>query len=238
MVVIFIFAEAKGEAMAKLRYFGHSTFQIIYDDGTSVFIDPYFSAEGRDYPSVAKDAHWVKQCDAIFVTHEHHDHCEPETITEIAERTWASVVAPKPVLATLRVPDRIKVEVRTGDKFDVKGLRVEVMKAVHPQSTYPVGYIIEKDGIRVYHAGDTYEFAEMTGISCDYALLPIGGSMTMDPIGAEKAAKEISCKYIVPMHYSTWNRIAQSPREFANGLKGSRVTVLPMKFGEEITLAK
>jgi L-ascorbate metabolism protein UlaG (beta-lactamase superfamily) len=219
-----------------MRYFGHSSFQLIYGDGTVAFIDPFFSPEGRDNPSAVKDAHWVKKCDLIFVTHEHHDHFEPDTITEIAERTWATVVAPRQVLRELKIPEKFKVEVRVGDRFELKGVQIEVVKAVHPQSVYPVGFIIEKDGVRVYHAGDTYEFAQMVEIRCDWALLPIGGSYTMDIVGAEKAAKEMQCKYVVPTHYSTWERIAQSPREFSASLSGSKVKPVIMKFGEEVEL--
>jgi len=219
--------------MARIRYFGHSSFQLLYDDGTSVLIDPFFAPEGRDNPSAARGAGWVKKCDAIFVTHEHHDHFEPETVAEIAERTWASVVAPKQVLRELRIPDKFKVEVRAGDAFALKGMTVEVIRAIHPQSVYPVGYIIAKDGVRVYHAGDTYEYAQMVDLKCDWALLPIGGTYTMDIQGAEKAAKEMRCKYAVPMHYSTWDKISQSPREFEETLRSSRVKPVIMKFGEE-----
>jgi len=223
--------------MARLRYFGHASFQLTYSDGTVIFIDPYFTPEGRDIPAAVKDAHWVKKCDIILVTHEHFDHFEPATVTEIAERTWASVVAPKPVLKDLKIPDKQKVDVRVGDRFELKGVSIEVVKAVHPQSVYPVGYIIEKEGLRVYHAGDTYEFAQMGDITCDWALLPIGGTYTMDVIGAEKAAKEMKCKYIVPMHYGTWNKIGQNPRELAESLKNSRAKVVLMKFGEEIEIS-
>jgi len=77
----------------------------------------------------------------------------------------------------------------------------------------------------------------MSDVRCDLALIPIGGTYTMDLVGSEKAAKEIKCKYIVPMHYATWSKIAQDPREFAESLSGSRVKVVLMRFGEEIELS-
>jgi len=224
--------------MARLLYFGHSGFQITYSDGTVVMIDPFFSGEGRDVPAAVKDAHWVKNCDLILLTHEHVDHFEPSTVTEIAERTWASVVAPQPVLSKLRLPDRQKVDVRVGDKFELKGVSIEVVKAVHPQSEYPVGYIIEKEEVRIYHAGDTYEFSQMEDFKCDWALIPIGGTYTMDSIGAEKAAKEIKCKYAVPTHYATWGRIAPDAQEFVNGLRGAKVKPVVMKPGDEVEASR
>jgi len=222
--------------MATMRYFGHSSFELVFGD-TIVHLDPYFSNEGaRKYPSARKDAHDIKKCDIILITHEHFDHFEPATVSEIAERTWASVVAPKPVLRELRIPEKLKVDVKVGDKFQLKGVDIEVVQAVHPQSAYPVGYMIEKDGIRIYAAGDTYEFSGMVDMRCDWALLPIGGTYTMDTISAEKAAKEMKCRYAVPTHYSTFERIAADPREFARGLEGSKVKPVIMKFGEQVQL--
>lgn len=222
--------------MATMRYFGHSSFELVFGD-TVIYLDPYFSNEGqRKFPSARKDAHDIKKCDIILITHEHFDHFEPETVAEIAERTWASVVAPKPVLRELHIPERQKVDVKVGDKFDLKGVSIDVVQAVHPQSAYPVGYIIEKDGIRIYAAGDTYEFTGMVDIKCDWALLPIGGTSTMDTISADKAAREMGCKCAVPIHYSSFDQITADPREFSKGLEGSKVKPIIMKFGERVQL--
>lgn len=223
--------------MAYIQYLGHATFMLQFED-TIVYIDPYFSTENRLVPAYLRDAHGIKKCDIIFITHEHFDHFEPDTVKEIVERTYASVVAPRNVLGKLQIPDKFKVDVKVGDKFQLKGVGVEVIKAIHPQSVYPVGYVIEKDGMRVYHAGDTYEFREMMDVVCDWALLPIGGTYTMDIIDAEKAAKEIGCRYVVPMHYGSFDRIKADPNEFARALEGSKVKPIVLKYGEKIELRK
>ena len=223
-------------AMATLRYFGHASFELVFGD-TVLFIDPYFASGGeRLLPSAVQDVHWVKRCDIILATHEHFDHLDKEAVTEIVERTYASVVAPGPALRQLKIQEKLKVDVKVGDKFELKGVGIEVVKAVHPQSEYPVGYIVEKDGLRVYHAGDTYEFAGMADIRCDYALIPIGGTYTMDMIDAEKAAREIKCRTVIPMHFGTFEKIRDAnPEAFARSLAG-KVNVRVMKFGEQITL--
>lgn len=221
--------------MAYIRYFGHSSFELGLGDAV-IYIDPYFATSGRKYPSARRDAHDIRKCDVIFLTHEHFDHCEPATVAEIAERTFASVVGPKPALREIRIPEKFKVDVRVGDKFQLKGVNIEVVQAVHPQSAYPVGYIIEGEGKRVYHAGDTYEFAGMVDIRCDWALLPIGGTYTMDVIGAEKAAREMKARFIVPTHYATFENIGANPQELAKALAGSKAKVVVMKFGERIDI--
>ncbi|MFH1285206.1 MAG: MBL fold metallo-hydrolase [Candidatus Micrarchaeota archaeon] len=220
--------------MQYLRYLGHSSFEILFDD-TIIYLDPFFKNEVNGKPRevpCAISASDVRKADLIFISHEHAPHCDVAGIHEIVERTFATVVAPKPVLAKLKISDRFKVDVRVGDKFAVKRIDVEVTKAAHPQSQYPVGYILKKDGASIYHAGDTYDFTEMTDISADFALLPIGGSYTMDPIGAMKACKDLRAKYVVPMHYNTYDKIRQDPAEFTSKITRGKPVVL--RVGERI----
>jgi L-ascorbate metabolism protein UlaG (beta-lactamase superfamily) len=58
----------------------------------------------------------------------------------------------------------------------------------------------------------------------------------MDPIDAHKAAKEIRCRYIIPMHYNTWERIRQNTRDFANSLADTKVKPIVLKVGESIEI--
>jgi L-ascorbate metabolism protein UlaG (beta-lactamase superfamily) len=65
-----------------------------------------------------------------------------------------------------------------------------------------VGYIIDVGGMRIYHAGDTDYIPEMKGLKDIHAaLLPVGGTYTMDVAEAIEAAKAIAPKFFVPMHY-------------------------------------
>ncbi len=221
--------------MSYIRYLGHSSFELGLEDSV-IYVDPFFS-EGyiKNCPRLippAMRASEIKNADLIFVTHEHPTHCEKETIKEIVERTYATVVAPKPALSMLAISDRFKVDVRVGDSFTVKNVDVEVVNAMHPQSAYPVGYVIKRGGKSIYHAGDTYEFSGMMDIKADYSLIPIGGVYTMDPMGAQKACRELQTRFAIPMHYDTYERIKQSPEEFAKDV-GTRVKPIIMRVGAE-----
>jgi L-ascorbate metabolism protein UlaG (beta-lactamase superfamily) len=84
-----------------------------------------------------------------------------------------------------------------------------VNKNFHAREDDWVGYIIQVDGVLIYHAGDTDMIPEMkklkeTGI--DIAFLPIGGTYTMNAGEAAKAASLIKPKLVVPMHYGTVER--------------------------------
>jgi L-ascorbate metabolism protein UlaG (beta-lactamase superfamily) len=183
----------------------------------------------------ALSPHAVRECDMIFLSNEEPTNCEPQTVKEIAERCFSFVIAPKPALSKIDIPDRFKIEVKAGDKFSVKGIEVQVIKAIHPQSQYPVGYLVKGDGLAVYHAGDTYSFSEMRLIRCDVALVPIGGGGIMDPFAANLAVKEMRPKVAIPMCYNTFEKIAQDPSEFTSDL-GSATKGIALKPGQEIRL--
>lgn len=213
----------------QLTFIGHSSF-LMDLDGIVALTDPFFGSEAngrkRLLPAAlaSKD---IRECDLIFVSNENPENCDVEAIKEIVERTYAQVVAPRPVLAKLAVSDRSKVDVREGDKFEIKGVGIEVVKAIHPQSEYPVGFKITKNGKSIYHAGNTYEYRDMHRISADVALVPAGGSYTMDTFAAATACNEIQgLKYAVPMHYNTTDRITQDISEFKRDVKKAKVMIL------------
>lgn len=61
------------------------------------------------------------------------------------------------------------------------------------------------EGLTVVHLGDlgcplTPEQIASIG-PCDALLLPIGGTFTLDPAGAKKAAEALKAPVIIPMHY-------------------------------------
>ena len=115
-----------------------------------------------------------------------------------------------------------------------------MVQAVHSSSLgVPVGFIVEMDGIRVYHAGDTALFSEMSLIGERYRptvlLLPIDGRYNMDIIDAVRAVELIKPSLAIPFHYNTWPSVAADPWEFKRLAEGiSPVTVHSP--GEEIVL--
>jgi L-ascorbate metabolism protein UlaG (beta-lactamase superfamily) len=61
--------------------------------------------------------------------------------------------------------------------------------------------LITLNGKTIYHAGDTDFIPEMKGLRyIDVALLPIGGTFTMDIQEAVEAAIAIKPKVVISMH--------------------------------------
>jgi len=223
--------------MRSITYLGHSSFKVLLGNVVMLFNPSVSDAIGgnRRLIKSSLDVHAIRECDMIFLSNEEAGNCEPESIKEVSERCYSSVVAPRPALSKIDVSDRFKVDVRTGDKFNVKGIEVEVQKAIHPQSAYPVGFVVRGDGLSVYHAGDTYSFTDMARIKCDVALVPIGGGSVMDPFAANSIVKEMRPKVAVPMHYNTYDRIQQDPNEFTNDLGGLTKGVA-LRIGQELRI--
>ncbi|HHE75780.1 MAG TPA: metal-dependent hydrolase, partial [Candidatus Aciduliprofundum boonei] len=100
----------------------------------------------------------------------------------------------------------------------------------------PAGFVIELNGKKVYHAGDTGLFGDMKLIGGiyhpDVALLPVGGLFTMDTKLATIAAKWIRPKFVIPMHYSTWPPIKANPEEMREELEKEGIKLLVLKPGE------
>ena len=100
----------------------------------------------------------------------------------------------------------------------------------------PAGFIIQMDGVTVYHAGDTGIFGDMKLIGeiykPDVALLPVGGLFTMDTKLAVKAAELIKPKYVIPMHYNTWPPITANPEEMREPLENMGIKLVVLKPGE------
>jgi L-ascorbate metabolism protein UlaG (beta-lactamase superfamily) len=98
----------------------------------------------------------------------------------------------------------------------------------------PCGFLIEIDGKKIYHAGDTGLTVEMTLLEAEgveIALVPIGGHYVMDLDDAVRAVDFIKPRKTVPIHYGTFPQIEADPADFASKV-GNRAEVVIMKPGD------
>ena len=75
------------------------------------------------------------------------------------------------------------------------------MKHFHTKERKWQGYLIEMGGVRYYIAGDTDVNEDIKKVSCDVALIPIGGKFTMDKKEAADYIVAIKPKAVIPTHY-------------------------------------
>lgn len=163
-------------------------------DGLTLYIDPWGTAPG-DAPA-----------DLILLTHAHFDHYQPHEIERLrTDRT--KIVAPKDIAAELGGD---VTAVAPGDSVEVAGVGIQAVPAynvveerldMHPQTNGWVGYLVELDGRTYYHAGDTDAVPELERLRTDVAMVPIGGTYTMDWREAAGLVKTMSPRLAVPMHF-------------------------------------
>ena len=101
------------------------------------------------------------------------------------------------------------VTVKPGVYKEISGLEIETIpayntvKPFHPRRAEWVGYILRVDGKRIYIAGDTGLTKEAKQVRCDIALVPVGGTYTMDTKRAAELINTIRPEYAIPTHYGS-----------------------------------
>ena len=201
----------------KIVWLGHDAFRI--DADKIIYIDPFEITSGP-------------QADLILITHEHFDHCSVEDIAKI--RGDKSIIVTEKSSA-----DQLSGDVRImkpGDILTVEGIKIETVlsyntdKDFHPQENGWLGFIIEIDGKRIYHAGDADFIPEMKDLNVDIALLPVSGTYVMTAAQAAEAALAINPELAIPMHYGAIVGSEQDALDFKQALEG-KVDVLILSKG-------
>jgi L-ascorbate metabolism protein UlaG (beta-lactamase superfamily) len=225
----------------RVGWLGHSCV-LIESDGHRILIDPFLT----DNPAAAAKAEDV-QADAILLSHGHSDHLGDTEA--IARRTGAVVVANYEISLWLQAHGLSKVHGQQhGGSHTFPFGKVKLTLAFHgsvlPDGTYggnPCGFLITlNDGRKIYDAGDTGLFGDMKLIGeegIDLAILPIGDNYTMGPDDALRAVKLIQPKKVLPVHYNTWELIAQDAKAWAARVRAeSKAEPIVLKPGEWLEL--
>lgn len=197
-----------------IHWYAQAAFRI-EDGGKQIYIDP-FMLPSKDLP----------KADIIFISHAHYDHFSSKDIEKI-KKDGTMFVAPKDVATELK--GEVKV-VAPNQRFELGKLKVKtipsynITKNFHPKSNNWVGYVITlSTGETIYHAGDTDFIPEMKTLEVDVALLPCGGTYTMDAKQAADAANAFKPKIVIPMHYGDVVGSDKDAETFKNLFKGQTV---------------
>lgn len=218
--------------MLKFNYYGHACFQL--DDGKyKILFDPFLTGN----PQAAIKSDDVK-ADYLFITHAHSDHVGDAY--DIIERTGATVVGIPEVMDFGGVNVKT-IAMNLGGTLNLPFGFARMVPAMHSSGIgggIACGYVLSIDGKIIYFAGDTCLFGDMKLIgerdAIDYAILPIGGHFTMDPVDAAKAVEFLGAKNAIPIHYGTWTPIEKNPEDFKKLVKGAQVHIV--KPGESLEL--
>ncbi|OON85669.1 metal-dependent hydrolase [Oribacterium sp. C9] len=208
-----------------IMVFGHNSVGIKSGLGM-IYVDPFKLKE------TPNDASF------ILVTHEHYDHFSPEDIEKVAGSDTVLVVPESMKVKAQEAAGLVKkiVTVSPGEDRDVDGLSLETVpaynidKKFHPKSNEWVGYILKVDGRRIYVAGDTDATPEAKMVKCDVAIIPVGGTYTMDIRQAAALVNEIKPAVAIPVHYGCIVGEASDGEAFAKLVKEPVKAELKIKF--------
>ena len=205
----------------QIIWLNHAAFKIKTNSGAFIYLDPYQIKEDD-------------KADVIITSHTHGDHFSKSDIKKIWKNDTI-LIGPKSIEKTLEKFNGKALNI--GEKFSYKDLEIElfpaytIKKSTHPKSNEWSGTIIKSEGKIVYHAGDTERIPEMKDLSnrnITVALLPCGGTYTMDFEEATDAAIDIKPQILVPMH--TWGADLNKFKKIMNDKDPSiRVEILENK---------
>jgi len=224
--------EAGGGQMA-LWWLGQAGF-LYRASGVTALIDPFLAPhEGRRFETMLspQDASGV---DVILCSHEHIDHFDAESVPALAAASpGARIVVPRPIVSMVTelgiAEDRV-IGTQPGEKVEIDGLRIHPVPARHGveiSDAYTfgtelsdglvryLGYVLESDGVRLYHAGDTILYDGMAEglreIGVDVAMLPINGRDSyreaaglvgnLDEREAVFLTRDMGAETLIPTHY-------------------------------------
>ncbi len=240
-----------GPGRVALSWLGQAGF-ILRAGDTTALIDPFLSTwKGRLYES-SLPASQATGIDLVLCTHEHVDHFDAGSAPAIATASPQAVfVVPSPIVDMVTeagiAPDRV-VGVQPGDDVELAGLRVMPVPAKHGvtmEDAYGfgeelsdglirfLGYVVDAEGMRLYHAGDTIHYdgmeSRLRDLAIDVGMLPINGR---DP---EREARDIvgnlsereaawlaqACRFdlLIPMHYDLFARNRGSPAHLVESVE-------------------
>ena len=174
----------------------HSSVRLEAENGLVLRVDPFrIGGEPHD-------------ADVIFFTHSHFDHFSPGDVEKV-RKPETVFVAPASMSGDLKKAGLLRqaVLMRPGEETAVCGVPALAVpsyntnKPNYPKENGWLGYVLTVRGLCVYIAGDTDDTEDARIVSCDVALLPVGGTYTMDAREAAACVNAMHPVAAIPTHY-------------------------------------
>lgn len=184
----------------KISWLKHAAFKIETEDKKIIYLDPYQLSKEEE------------KADIIICSHEHGDHFDEDSISKISKESTV-LLGPKSISSKLKKFDGKGLSLY--EPYEIENVTIELYPAYnikrmrsknqpfHPKERNWAGILLEADGKKIYHAGDSERIPEMKKLALkeiDVAMLPCGGTYTMDFEESTDAAVDINPRIVIPMH--------------------------------------
>lgn len=177
--------------------------------------DLFLEDNGRIAPSPVTPEELAGILDISFVTHAHGDHFEEYTSRILLEKSSCIFVMPESCLAEahrMKIPDSRIVVAKPREPFEIKGIGVAPLRAIHGNSGFAIyydanlqdcGYLLTINGKTFLQPGDTYLLEDHLFIKKVNVLFvsPTEHNMYIDP--SVILINALDPDYIFPQHHST-----------------------------------
>ena len=164
----------------------------------TIYFDPF---------KIEEESH---DADYIFITHDHYDHFELDSIKKVMKEDTIIVF---PDSMFIKIVPYLKGDnlrgVNPNEEYTINGLEFSTIpsynlnKDFHPRNNNWVGYVLQLDDKTVLVSGDTDATEELLNTKCDIAFVPIGGTYTMTYEEAANAINHMKPSIVIPTHYGS-----------------------------------
>ena len=178
----------------KIKVFNQAAIKI--ESTKNIYFDPY---------QIKEEFH---DADYIFITHDHYDNYDEESIKNIM-KSETMIVVPECLKERVSKLTTNYFLVSPNEKYNLADLSFEttfsynIDKPFHPKEKGYVGYKIKLEDKHLYIMGDTDYLEENLHMTCDICFIPIGGTYTMDVQEAAAYINELKPELAIPIHYGS-----------------------------------
>ena len=206
-----------------ITWIGHASFLIQFSD-LNVLVDPNFAnwlflMKRLRRPGLRMEH--LPPVDLVLISHAHFDHFHKPTLRKLPHKKIGIMPGGTASLAKRLGVERL-IELQTWDTFSHDDWSVTLTPAKHwgartlqDHHRGYGGFVLEHQGRRIYHAGDSAYFDGFKEIgkrfAPDLALLPIGAyypdsfrHVHMGPDEAVTAFRDLRSRWLIPMHFGTF----------------------------------
>ncbi len=206
-----------------ITWIGHASFLIQFSD-LNVLVDPNFANWLFLMKRIKRAGMRIQdlpRIDLVLLSHAHYDHFHKPTLRKLSHPKTGIMPWGMGDLTRKLGFERV-VELDWWESFTHKDWKVTLTpskhwgaRTLHDHHRGYGGFVLEHQGRKIYHAGDSAYFEGFKEIGDklrpEIALLPIGAyhpesfrQVHMGPVEAVQAFKDLRAKTFVPMHYGTF----------------------------------
>ncbi len=190
----------------ELFWLKHSGFKMFFE-GKVFYVDPF-----KLYETFKTEE--LEKADFVFITHSHFDHCDLDSLKLIVSSNTVvfcsfdcnSKVSKLDVKDVVLVKPGMVFDKSFFEKFNVNFSfntvpAFNVDKEFHPKENNWVGYVLDFDGFKIYHVGDSDDIKENYGLNVNIVLVPVSGVYVMNSVEAFNFVSNLFFDIAIPIHF-------------------------------------